>query len=148
MKKSKTFISFDYDHDLDIKETLVGQSKLADSPFDIVDMSIKEAIDSNWKQYARKRIRQCDVVIILCGRNTDSARGVTAELTIAREEGIPYFLLAGHGTDSRRPHGCLATDNMYKWTWDNLKILINGGRRSDSQSLGLSPIHLIRRMMT
>lgn len=41
MTKTKVFISFDYDHDEDIKQMLVGQSKNTDSPFDIVDMSIK-----------------------------------------------------------------------------------------------------------
>ena len=128
MKKTKAFISFDYDHDLDIKNTLVGQSKLDDSPFDITDMSIKEAIDSNWKQYARKRIRDCDVVIILCGKHTNTAKGVTAELTITMEEKKPYFLLAGHGKESKCPKGVLSTDKMYKWTWGNLKSLINGYR--------------------
>ena len=128
MKKTKAFISFDYDHDLDIKNTLVGQSKLNDSPFDITDMSIKEAIDSNWKQYARKRIRACDVVIILCGKHTNTAKGVTAELTITMEEKKPYFLLAGHGNESQFPIGVLSTDKMYKWTWDNLKSLIDGHR--------------------
>ncbi len=128
MRKTRTFISFDYDHDLDIKGTLVGQSKLDDSPFDITDMSIKEAISSNWKAYARNRIRKCDVVIVLCGKHTDTAKGVTAELTITREEGIPYFLLAGHGNESVPPNGCLSTDKMYKWTWDNLKQLIQGRR--------------------
>ena len=47
--KKRVFISFDYDHDSDIKGSLVGQAKLPDSPFEIVDMSIKEAIASNWK---------------------------------------------------------------------------------------------------
>ena len=49
------FISFDYDHDSDIKGALVAQAKNDDSPFEIFDMSIKEAIDSNWKEYARKK---------------------------------------------------------------------------------------------
>lgn len=128
MNKKRVFISFDYDHDLDIKNTLVGQSRLDESPFSIVDMSIKEALDSKWKEYARSRIRSCDVVIILCGKNTDSARGVSAELTIAQEERIPYFLLAGHGNQSVRPKGTLSSDKMYSWTWNNLVNLLNGCR--------------------
>ena len=46
MVKKRVFISFDYDHDEELKIALVGQSKLPNSPFEIVDMSIKEAIDS------------------------------------------------------------------------------------------------------
>ena len=90
--KKKAFISFDYDNDSDIKGSLVGQSELEDSPFEITDMSIKEAVSENWKQYARERIKRSDVVVILCGHHTDTAKGVAAELSIAQEENVPYFL--------------------------------------------------------
>lgn len=46
MAKKRTFISFDYDNDVDLKNALVGQSRLSDSPFDITDISIKEAMQS------------------------------------------------------------------------------------------------------
>ena len=124
----RTFISFDYDHDLEIKEALAAQAKHPDSPFSIVDMSIKEAIDSNWKEYARRRIRSCDVMVVLCGKYTNAAKGVTAELSIAQEEGIPYFLLEGHKNESVFPLGARSSDRMYTWTWDNLKGLFNGYR--------------------
>lgn len=57
--KKRTFISFDYDHDHDIKECLVGQARNPDSPFEITDMSIKEPVSSNWKENAHRRIRGC-----------------------------------------------------------------------------------------
>lgn len=127
--KTKAFISFDYDHDEELKVALIGQSKNPDSPFSINDMSIKEAIDSNWKAYARKRIRQCDVVIVICGRYTNTARGVSAELTIAQEEGIPYFLLCGRADGNVvKPQGAYSFDKVYPWTWNNLKALISGRR--------------------
>lgn len=127
--KTKAFISFDYDHDEELKVALIGQSKNPDSPFSINDMSIKEAIDSNWKAYARKRIRQCDVVIVICGRYTNTARGVSAELTIAQEEGIPYFLLCGRADGNVvKPQGAYSFDKVYAWTWNNLKALISGRR--------------------
>lgn len=128
MKKRKVYICFDYDNDSDIKGSLVSQAKLNDSPFDITDMSIKETISSKWKDEARKRIKGCDVVIVLCGKYTDTAPGVSAELTITQEENKPYFLLEGHGNKSVPPKGALKTDVMHKWQWDNLKRLINGGR--------------------
>ena len=59
-------------------------------------MSIKEPVSSNWKENARRRIRGCDVVVVLCGEHTDTASGVAAELAIAQEESVPYFLLRGH----------------------------------------------------
>ncbi|MDD4070323.1 MAG: TIR domain-containing protein [Candidatus Izemoplasmatales bacterium] len=127
--KKRVFISFDYDYDIDIKGSLVGQAKLPDSPFEIMDMSIKEAIASNWKDNARRRIKGCDCVIVLCGMHTASAKGVAAELTITQEEGIPYFLLRGRPSDPvQKPSPAKSTDKIYKWTWDNLKLLLSGAR--------------------
>lgn len=129
MAKTRTFISFDYDNDSDLKVLLVGQAKNTDSPFEITDMSIKEAIDTKWKEKARTRIKGCDVVIVICGEKTNSATGVSAELKIAQEEKVPYFLLYGRSDkDCVKPTAALSTDKMYKWTWDNLKKLIGGGR--------------------
>lgn len=129
MAKKRTFISFDYDNDSDLKMLLVGQSKNPDSPFEIIDMSIKETIAKEWKENARRRIKGCDVVIVICGQTTNKASGVSAELKIAQEEGIPYFLLHGRkDKNCLKPIAAKSTDKIYDWTWSNLKILINGGR--------------------
>lgn len=129
MTKKRVFISFDYDNDLDIKGSLVGQARNPDSPFEIVDMSIKEVIASNWKENARRRIKGCDCVIVLCGEHTASAKGVSAELTITQEEHIPYFLLAGRNSNYlEKPNSAKKSDKIYRWTWDNLKTLLNGAR--------------------
>lgn len=129
MAKKRAFISFDYDHDLDLKNLLVGQAKNPDTPFDIVDLSIKEAISKEWKEKARTRIKGCDVVIIMCGEYTNTAAGVAAELSITQEENVPYFLLWGRsGKTCVKPTTALSSDKIYEWTWDNLKRLINGAR--------------------
>lgn len=57
MNKKRVFISFDYDHDESLKNLLVGQARNSDSPFCITDMSIKEAIATNWKEKACRRIK-------------------------------------------------------------------------------------------
>ena len=127
--KKRTFISFDYDHDHDIKDCLVGQARNPDSPFEITDMSIKEPVSYNWKENARRRIRGCDVVVVLCGEHTDTASGVTAELTIAQEEGVPYFLLRGRSNrPCAWPNHRYSNDKMYNWSWNNLKLLFQGAR--------------------
>ena len=130
MTRKKVFISFDYDNDSDIKGSLVAQAKKDDSPFEISDMSIKEAIDSNWKYYARQRIRKVDVVIVLCGYYTANAKGVQAELEITQEENKPYFLLQGREERWRvtKPKNARYSDEVYPWTWNNLKELLNGKR--------------------
>jgi len=127
--KKKTFISFDYDHDLELKGSLVGQSNREDSPFEITDMSITEAIDSNWKQFARDRIKKCDVVVVICGEYTNTAKGVAAEVTIAQEENKYYFLLQGRNSKTcTKPASAKSGDKIYPWTWDNLKSLLAGNR--------------------
>lgn len=128
MALTRAFISFDYDYDGDLKVLLVGQSKHADTPFAIADHSIKEA-SADWKEKARRRIKGCDVVVVLCGHYTDKAAGVAEELRIAKEEGIPYFLLAGRATGTnKKPISASASDKLYTWTWDNLKALVGGSR--------------------
>lgn len=129
MSKKRTFISFDYDNDVDLKNLLVGQSRNEDSPFEITDMSIKETINKDWKSKARTRIKGCDVVVVICGQKTDTATGVSSELKIAQEEEIPYFLLKGYSDKTCvKPVAAKKSDKVYKWTWNNLKLLINGER--------------------
>lgn len=129
MDKKRVFISFDYDNDSDLKNLLVGQARNTDSPFEITDMSIKETISNDWKGNARKRIKGCDVVVVICGQKTNTATGVSAELKITQEEGVNYFLLKGR-TDKTclKPTVAKSGDKIYNWTWDNLKLLIDGAR--------------------
>jgi hypothetical protein len=127
--KKRVFISFDYDHDSDLKTLLVGQAKHPDSPFDLADWSVKEPMTGNWKEKARTRIQATDLMVVICGEHTDTAAGVSAEVTIAQEEELPYFLLEGRKNKAcKRPKAARATDKVYDWTWDNLKNLIGGSR--------------------
>lgn len=49
MTKKRAFISFDFEHDEDLRNLLVGQSKNPDSPFEIRDCSIKKPLTGDWK---------------------------------------------------------------------------------------------------
>lgn len=129
MAMKRAFISFDFDHDEELRNSLVGQAKNPDSPFNIADWSVQEAFTGNWKEKVRGRIRRTDLTIVICGEHTHSARGVAAELTITREEGNPYFLLWGRPKKTcTKPAMALRSDEIYKWTWENLKKLIAGER--------------------
>jgi hypothetical protein len=129
MAMKRVFISFDFDHDEDLKTLLVGQAKHPDSPFELADWSVKQPMSGDWKEKVRKRIRAVDIVIVLCGEFTDSASGVSAELEIAKEEAIPAFLLWGRSEKAcKKPKSASSSDKVYKWTWDNLKALIGGSR--------------------
>ena len=129
MARERVFTSFDFDHDEDVRNLLVGQSKNPDTPFELVDYSVKEPMTGDWKEKVRAKIRRVDVVLVICGEYTHTAAGVSAELSIAQEEHIPYFLLWGHSNKScRKPKSAKDSDKIYKWTWDNLKALIAGSR--------------------
>jgi len=123
-QKCRAYISFDYDYDRDLKNLLLGQSRNDDSPFFIEDWSIKKATPS-WQADARKRIRRSNVVIVICGRQTHQAVGVTREIEIAREENIRFFLLRGRKDAMiRRPMGTSWwSEDLHTWTWNNLKRL-------------------------
>lgn len=129
MAKQRAFISFDYDHDEGAKIMLVGQAKHSDSPFDFTDASIKEHLSGDWMDKIRRRMANVDIVVVLCGEWTHTAKGVAEELTIAREKRKPYFLLAAYGDKNcKKPTSALNSDKVYKWTWDNLKALVGGAR--------------------
>ncbi len=129
MAAKRAFISFDFDHDEDLRNLLVGQAKNPDTPFEIQDWSVKEPMTGDWKDKVRNRIRRTDLTIVMCGQYTHAATGVAAELSITREERHPYFLLWGRAEKAcTKPATALPSDTMYKWTWDNLKTLIGGQR--------------------
>lgn len=128
MAKTRVFISFDYDNDARQKDLLVGQSKHPDTDFEFADWSSKEHLSGDWKAKIKNKLAYVDVICVLCGKNMATASGVAHEVSIAQEIGKPYFLLAAYPDDCSKPTTARATDKIYKWTWDNLKTLIKGGR--------------------
>lgn len=129
MAKKAAFISFDYDNDELVKKALAGQADLEDSPFSFYDRSVKEHLTGDWKTKVKGRIQRADIVIVLCGEKTHTAQGVAAELTLTKEVGKPYFLLAAYpDKNCTKPTTADTNDKVYKWNWDNLKALIGGAR--------------------
>lgn len=128
MAKKRLFVSFDYDNDETLKTFLIGQSKHSDTPFDVTDASVKEHLTGDWQAKVRGRINNADVVCVLCGTKTHTAKGVAVELQIAKNLKKPYFLLKGYkDSNCTKPDGADG-DTMYAWSWDNLKALIHGNR--------------------
>ena len=129
MVTKRVFISFDYDYDKDLHGNLIAQAKRSDSPFNIVDQSVKAPIDEKWREEVRRRIRNSDLVIIICGQHTHNASGVAGEVAITREENKPYFLLKGRRhKQCSRPTTAPRKKVMHPWTWPTLKELITNPR--------------------
>lgn len=60
-----------------LKDFVIGQSRLADSPFDVIDTSLKEAAPmKTWEDKARIAISRSDIVVVMVGPKTHSASGV------------------------------------------------------------------------
>ena len=117
MAKTKVFVSFDYDHDVQLKDTLIGQSRLPNSPFSINDMSLREATQE-WQQKARSSIEDCDVFIVLLGERTHQASGVRREVRMARQMGKKRFQLRKRG---KSPIAIEGGGEIVAWKWNNLK---------------------------
>jgi hypothetical protein len=70
----------------------------------------------------RRRIREADEVIVICGEHTEASTSVSAELRIAQEEQKPYFLLWGRRESMcTKPVGAKRDEGMYSWTWEILQ---------------------------
>ena len=117
MAKTKVFVSYDYDHDAHLKDTLMGQSRLRDSPFSINDMSLKQATPE-WQQKARAAIEACELFIVLLGEHTHQAQGVRREVKMARRIGKTRLQLRKKGQSPTPVDGA---GEVVAWKWKNLK---------------------------
>ena len=117
MAKTKVFISYDYEHDIDMKNNLISESRRADSPFSINDLSLNEKV-SDWQQKAREAISRCDVFVVLLRENTHQASGVLREIKMAKELNKRRFQLREKG---HNPKPLDSAGIVIAWRWQNLK---------------------------
>lgn len=123
MAKKRVFVSFDFDNDKVLKDFIIGQSRLNDSPFEVIDTSLKEAAPMNtWEDKARAAIKRSDLVIVMVGPQTHKAPGVLKEVAMARDEDIPIVQVIGYkdGNYTAVPKA----GRLYAWDWENLKKLL------------------------
>jgi MTH538 TIR-like domain (DUF1863) len=85
MPNKVVFIAFAIE-DKTQRDFLKGQSLHPRQPFEFVDMSVKEAYDSGWKEKVRTRIRRSDGVIVLVSKNSKASTGQKWEIECAKEE--------------------------------------------------------------
>lgn len=121
----RIFISFAIE-DASLRDLLVGQGRNEKTPFEFVDMSVKQPWDSAWKTNCRTKIKGCDGMIIIVTKNTKNATGQLWEIGCAKEEGVPRRGIWGHSDD--KPES-LPTEldgvKIVYWTWDNIKSFLD-----------------------
>jgi len=121
----RIFISFAIE-DKFARDNLVFQAKRQEgTPFDFVDMSVKEPWDSNWKTNCREKIKGCDGVIAFVSDNTAKADGACWEIKCAYEENVPVLPVYVYDDGVRSVPSELAGKRILNWTWDAVKNFIN-----------------------
>lgn len=122
---SRIFISFAVE-DSNLRDFLVGQARNEKSPFEFVDMSVKEPWDDSWKTKCRTKIKGCDGMIVIVTSNTKKATGQLWEVKCAKEESIPRRGILGHSNDkpSNLPNE-LDGVKIVSWTWENIKSFLD-----------------------
>jgi hypothetical protein len=124
VKPVRIFVCFDCDHDQDLSDRLLAQSRDT-ALFAISDQSEAGIITDAWSERARTRISSSDEIVVLCGEHTDSAPQVNTELRIAREMNKPYVLLWGRRECMcKRPKSAPSSAVMYTWNLEVLEDLI------------------------
>ncbi|KZL00520.1 MULTISPECIES: TIR domain-containing protein [unclassified Pseudovibrio] len=122
--KKKIFVSFDFDNDKKLKDFIIGQSRLPDSPFEVIDNSLKEAApERDWEVKANTAIKRSDIVIVMVGPQTYRAGGVLKEIKMARDADKKVVQVIGYkdGNYTAVP----GAGQLYRWNWENLKKLLS-----------------------
>lgn len=119
----KIFIAFAVE-DIRSRDFLVGQAKNDNSPFEFVDMSVKQPWETDWETKCLARIKGCHGVIALISKNTPSATGQLFEIRAAEEERVPIMLMYSTSDRPMLPYS-LSGKLINVWSWDNIKSFIN-----------------------
>jgi len=118
--KKVVFVAFAIEDERQ-RDFLKGQSLHTDSPFEYIDMSVKEAYDANWKERVRTRIRRSDGVMVLVSKNSLTSSGQKWEIACAREENKKVLGIWAYKDDRTD----LAGVRTVVWTWDSISKFID-----------------------
>lgn len=122
MAEPRAFISFDVDHNSDLKLLFAGQAWHSKTPFSHEDWSAKKAmLQSQWEAFVRAKINKTHFMIVLVGRHMATATGVAKEIAMAKAQNVPIFgvYVDGATTASALPAG-LARNRVISWKWDGI----------------------------
>ena len=113
--KKVVFVAFAIEDDRQ-RDFLKGQSLNTNCPFEYIDMSVKEAYESDWKNKVATRIRRSDGVIALISSNSLKSTGQKYEIQCAKDEKKPLRGIWAYTNDRTNVEGL----NTTVWTWDNI----------------------------
>lgn len=114
------FVAFAIE-DVSYRDLLKGQSLNVRSNFEYVDMSVKEAYVTAWKEKVRTRIRRSNGVIVLVSKNSITSTGQKWEIQCAKEEGKSILAMWCQRDDKKAIPGLSAVS----WTLDNVAAFVD-----------------------
>lgn len=118
--KKVVFVAFAIE-DESIRNMIKGQSLNTDSPFEYIDMSVKEAYDEEWKKRVRTRIIRSDGVLVIVSKNSVTSSGQKWEIQCAKDEKKKIRGIWAYKEDRTDLTGV----NTMVWTWDNIATWID-----------------------
>ena len=118
------FASFEFDKDRNLKNSFFEQGRLLNPDYRIKSCSLNETLrEGDWQQKARAMIEQCDVVIVLLGADTHSARGVKTEVRIANRLKKRIFQIKPQRRRNRK--GVANAGEVITWRWKRINRKLN-----------------------
>ncbi|MGH9165999.1 MAG: TIR domain-containing protein [Acidimicrobiales bacterium] len=121
--KKTVFIAFAKE-DESTRILFTGQRVHPKTPFEFIDMSVKQPYSAEWKERVRTRIKRSDGVIALISSSTPSATGELWEIQAAVDEKRP-LLGIWIETNYRTKPSAMGTTPCKEWTWDNIAGFID-----------------------
>jgi len=118
--KKVVFVAFAIEDERS-RDMVKGQSLHTRSPFEYIDMSVKEAYEADWKEKVRTRIKRSNGLIALVSKNSPASTGQKWEIQCAIEERKPIMGLWIYKDDRTN----IPNINIKTWTWDNISNFID-----------------------
>jgi len=120
----KMFISFAI-HDKTTHDLFMGQAKHDKVPYEFSEMLQKQPWDENWKNQARAKIKNSDLVLVLITKGLKTGNGAMWEIRCAKEEKKPILGLFMHGTTIEDSPDELHEAKKANWSWSAIEEFLN-----------------------
>jgi hypothetical protein len=118
--KKVVFIAFAIEDERQ-RDFLKGQTLSPRAPYEFIDMSVKQAYDSEWKDKVRTRIRRSHGVIALISKNSLDSSGQKWEIQCAKDEKKPVRGIWAYSDDRTNVAGV----STYAWSDKNISDFID-----------------------
>lgn len=120
----RIFTSFAVE-DVRLRDLFIGQARYEKVPYELVDMSVKQPWDTEWKIKCRTRIKGCNGVVVLITKNLKNASGALWEIRCAKEENKPLLgVYIGEATILNSPDELNGVKKV-SWSWSNIAEFVN-----------------------